>query len=1401
MALKIIKTSDLEEILTCNDESFLTITQKISEDNFISNKMQIKNLPLNNYYKKADIDELLKTYSKTTHNHDFNSLSNLPTTLSGYGITDVYTKTEIQDNTLNKIKATSGDFLVDLGFSIKNSGYEFLGINTGSSGAPTVKFGLSYDSDMYSHIDSYLGKLDLIASNQIYIRTPYLNLKVPIFRLSGSNGSFSVDVSDNKENNKFYASIPAEFTDIVKAPRINIYSNNNTVLEGALWNSTYNINGAIKDGLHLSHENGKYLALTYKNASTDIYDPYMIFDVEGVLKNDSDGDNWGPIRFEQNVFFKHGLKIGGGEDIILAGKGVNTRITALENVVSQGTGMVEWNNILNKPNTFTPSSHNHAISDITSLQSTLDGKASSTHNHDSVYVKQDGSTPITSRQQLKMGSYVFEAHAGNGTEGYALVAEFKILRNYQNTPIKIELARRGVLYSNITIQFRNTDSPDPTLQNFVYEGSDCMAYMVKADTSTWNLYIRKTEGYDVIFITKYSNPNSAITTTWKESVVTSLPDGGTYATPLQHAISEITDLQTTLDSKMSKIYDNKITGAISLDFKKQIVGTASNGGFVSSFRKDDSTDDCMPKYGAGLAWGQVDTHGMLCVDYNNPTAYVAGGNSNKLNWYKQIAWKDDLTNYSLKTHNHDTVYSKLGHTHNYAGSSTAGGPATSAITAKYPGVIWTATTQVGTWSALCKTTAYVSFILSISMNQNSQCGYDTFLVSTGWESARIYQLGGNGYTDNSGYKLRLVKESGTQYTLEIKNDYGYNGAKTLDIECRYIVTSNHDNITTYSKKFVASTNNAVIYSITTSPSGNILTDSINFSNLDSGTRGIGGTIGGSDYWRLVGGASTLDEGFVELATADNGTEPIMVSQYTGKFVTRTRRMYLLDSNGNTIIPGHLELENMKQILGKDTSGAYINLITMDKYNRVNIGDPKKCNSVLLAAKSAQITAYDGSQHYTVYHSGNFNPSNYLPLSGGNLTGDIALDGSSEQRIIFNNCSKSKLQTYFYKGNSTDSLTIIGLWDPTHKEPIWKVNEDWTVDIGKQTAFSKKVILNNTIQMTGRTTTGNEKTMCVVGADNAMYLSDPNIHTYIRSSDCPQYLDSKGNKYNIYHSGNFNPNNYFSRSGQNTTNLNTCYDVGIYYYTDSTTGAPNRQYGHILNTVSSGNKYNGSNNWLSQLAFNTDDTIWHRSKVNSGGWTNWTKLVKTTDLNNYLPKSGGTMTGALALTQDKGIVSANSEGGTLLVETSSSVNVGKTNKAVNLNCSAGSVNGSMILTAANYMYYMKNIFYILFERNNGTINKNINTCFNRGTFTAPEAGQYLVMCSGYRLSNSNMYVACVVGGENSNRNKLYTTGSSGFTLITLSAKQTLSIYECPAGNINNTCISSMSYVNMLIARIK
>lgn len=115
---------------------------------------------------------------------------------------------------------------------------------------------------------------------------------------------------------------------------------------------------------------------------------------------------------------------------------------------------------------------------------------------------------------------------------------------------------------------------------------------------------------------------------------------------------------------------------------------------------------------------------------------------------------------------------------------------------------------------------------------------------------------------------------------------------------------------------------------------------------------------------------------------------------------------------------------------------------------------------------------------------------------------------------------------------------------------------------------------------------------------------------------------------------------------------------------------------------------------------------------------------------------------------------------------------------------------------------KKDIHTLFVRNDLIINKNVNNCFDseHGEFRASESGQYLIMCSGYELQNSSTYVACVVSGTSGNQNKLYTSGNSGFTFITLEKDQTLSLYTCVTGNINQECISSMAYVNMLIAKI-
>ena len=62
----------------------------------------------------------------------------------------------------------------------------------------------------------------------------------------------------------------------------------------------------------------------------------------------------------------------------------------------------------------------------------------------------------------------------------------------------------------------------------------------------------------------------------------------------------------------------------------------------------------------------------------------------------------------------------------------------------------------------------------------------------------------------------------------------------------------------------------------------------------------------NDFFRIRVGGTASNAGFAEIATADDGNEPIYVRQYTGVFGAVTRTATLLDGSGNTIFPGSVK---------------------------------------------------------------------------------------------------------------------------------------------------------------------------------------------------------------------------------------------------------------------------------------------------------------------------------------------------------------------------------------------------------------------------------------------------------------------------------------------------------------
>lgn len=134
----------------------------------------------------------------------------------------------------------------------------------------------------------------------------------------------------------------------------------------------------------------------------------------------------------------------------------------------------------------------------------------------------------------------------------------------------------------------------------------------------------------------------------------------------------------------------------------------------------------------------------------------------------------------------------------------------------------------------------------------------------------------------------------------------YTNKNAVSINCR--------NGYVYANTFVGSLQGNASTAIKLQTSRNLWGNSFNgtanisgtiiFNNVTSGLcEGIQWTCGDNDFARIKAGATGSNAGYLEIATADDGSEPIYVRQYTGVFSTLKRTLTLLDGSGNTILPG------------------------------------------------------------------------------------------------------------------------------------------------------------------------------------------------------------------------------------------------------------------------------------------------------------------------------------------------------------------------------------------------------------------------------------------------------------------------------------------------------------------
>ena len=126
----------------------------------------------------------------------------------------------------------------------------------------------------------------------------------------------------------------------------------------------------------------------------------------------------------------------------------------------------KWANITGKPSTFPPSSHTHTISQITDLQNQLNGKSSTSHNHDGRYLRTNIKAVTLSKNSLTytfpsiaIGEIVYASvnipEYSNSDNAYTYSFKASNAGNYLSfsfcLPTKVSSSPRINLISNATL--------------------------------------------------------------------------------------------------------------------------------------------------------------------------------------------------------------------------------------------------------------------------------------------------------------------------------------------------------------------------------------------------------------------------------------------------------------------------------------------------------------------------------------------------------------------------------------------------------------------------------------------------------------------------------------------------------------------------------------------------------------------------------------------------------------------------------------------------------------------------------------------------------------------------------------------------------------------------------------
>lgn len=514
------------------------------------------------------------------------------------------------------------------------------------------------------------------------------------------------------------------------------------------------------------------------------------------------------------------------------------------------------------------SSHTHAISDVTGLQTALDGKAATSHTHNISSITDstrwwnnfgdnhgtrtafDATTP-----SYGFGwRYIQGSTNGPGTSGTQFYSLYVGLGN--------DYAATGAgSYGMYLAIDRNVDNPYLSIR-----------YNENNSLSSW----RKIRAGAADYATSAGSASSA-----------NYSSESGYATSAGYATNAGTSaalIGLTINSSGNPVNPDNVTqNQLGYNTNVSLFGQ-SDGGLYSSAHSSSWIHQI---YG-DFRTGQIAIRGK-----NNGTWQAWRSvldSSNYTTWAATSNHTHDLMRYSLRAPSNVDSMTSSNFRSQMFGSSSSG---------------WNLST--GRWNSVPTGLSGMNMYGTLF----AWSGSDTHgFIATDYSTANIQVGGGSG--DSITWRATLIHSGNiASQSVSYADESGYSATTGsvlwTNVSGRPTTISSFTNDSGY---------------ITSS--GSISGTSAGVLKTVSGTNSaelVRGNMGDNDQARILVGATASNAGYLEIATADDGTEPIYVRQYTGVFSTLTRTATLLDGSGNTSFPGTVTAPTFSGSLSGNATSA------------------------------------------------------------------------------------------------------------------------------------------------------------------------------------------------------------------------------------------------------------------------------------------------------------------------------------------------------------------------------------------------------------------------------------------------------------------------------------------------